>query len=296
MKKIIVVIFSIIICSTGEIAIGEDFVPEEITNEQVIKTLESRDRRDKKIKELSKKIQTEIQALTNHDWAGEYFLGNGLSGIQLLLAPESGYVLERNSDIGPLGCNFGIVSEKNGRICLSNNKIQTRQMFPGNAEEFIPIKWGTRKYLIPADELVGFCNDINEGAEPRKWNTGQYFLRRGDAKKKVTGFPVVPKGFRTYLLERPIEAQIVAVDSPAPRARDCEDWKYPVTLNVGKNHGLLPGMKLYLLNPDRFVGPVIIKNVENMESEGIISQSGRKNTAPVIGSKLSTHSSRWDRK
>jgi hypothetical protein len=66
-----------------------------------------------------------------------------------------------------------------------------------------PISWGSRRYLIPADDLVDFCNSINGGREPRTGSHGFHLLRRGDEKKKVTLFPKVPDEYKQYLLAKP---------------------------------------------------------------------------------------------
>ena len=45
--------------------------------------------------DLRQRIETEVAALPNHDWAGEYHCGDGLGeNISLYLAPRAGYLYE----------------------------------------------------------------------------------------------------------------------------------------------------------------------------------------------------------
>ena len=46
------------------------------------------------------------------------------------------------------------LAPRNERIVPFPNK---REGFQGIAEEFVPIAWGDREYLVPADDIVGFC-------------------------------------------------------------------------------------------------------------------------------------------
>jgi hypothetical protein len=293
-KKIIAALLSIIVCLAALIAIGGI---GKLNNKQTNKIEVSRDHRNKREKEICRKIQTEIKFLFDHDWAGDYFLGDGLGNISLLLAPESGYALVKSGDLGLWVYYYGAVSETNGRIRLAvNNKRifgNGMKMYEGIAEEFIVIPWGSRKYLVPADNMIGLCNAVNEGVEPRKSVFGRFLLRRGDEKMQVHGFPNIPQEFRGYLLEKPIEGEIVAVGAPETRSKECEPLKFIVTLNVGKEQGLLPGMELYLsYNPDNIFRPVRIIKVEDEKSEGVITQAREKSNFSLVGRWVSTSSNK----
>jgi len=254
------------------------------------------DNAEKTAKQRCEQIRTEIETLANHDWAGEYYHGDGLGvNVTLLLAPESGFVFEWHGCLGLYDRNYGAVSETDGRIRLAFTFENKREGFQGIAGELIPIPWGPRRYLVPADDVVGFCNAVNEGSEPRKDAHGRYLLRKGDAKRKVLGFPSVPQGFKAYLLKRPIEAEILAVGKPATRPSAFE-WKFkdtPVTLNVGKDHGLLPGMELHVVKPDNIFESVRITKVEDEKSEGVMTQIGAGKKGPRVGWRLSTRF-RWN--
>jgi hypothetical protein len=217
--------------------------------------------------------------------------------ISLIIAPKSGYLFEWHGCLGLYDRNFGAVTNMNGRLRLSFSFENHRKGFQGIAEEFIPVKWGKRSYLIPSDDIIGFCNAVNSGYEPRETQLGMYLLRQGDEKLKCVGKPAVPAEYRTYLLKSPVKAEIVKVGQYTTRPSVC-DWRFkdtPVTLNVGKNSGLLPGMKLNVIYPVSVVESVQIKNVRDSESEGIMTQIGEESAGPKIGWKLSTLP-RWKEK
>jgi len=162
-------------------------------------------------KRMREKILAEVKRLGEHEWAGEYYAGDGLGvNTSVAMAPNSGFVFEWHGCLGLYDRNYGAVTWTNGRIRLSFTFENQRNGFQGIAQEFIPISWGSRHYLVPGDEVIGFCNNINQGLEPRAGGRGFYLLRKGDENKEVTGFPKLPDEYRSYLLGKPIEAIISA--------------------------------------------------------------------------------------
>lgn len=236
-------------------------------------------------------ILAEIKKLADHKWAGEYYAGDGLGvNTSVLIAPHSGYVFEWHGCLGLYDRNYGTASWTNDRIYLSFTFENERKGFQGIAPEFTPVSWGFRRYLIPTDDLVGFCNDINEGREPRNRSHGSYLLRRGDEKKPVTGSPKVPAEYKQYLLAKPIEATIIAV-GPYTTRPSVVDWKFkdtPVTIDAGKQQGLRVGMELVVTRPSDTVESVRITRVEEVRAEAVMIQAGEEEPGPKIGWRLST--------
>lgn len=250
---------------------------------------------EKTAAEYRKSIQAELKALKNHEWAGEYHEGDGLGvNVSLILAPKSGFLFEWHGCLGLYDRNYGTVSVDKGMIHLAFTFPNKRKGFQGIAPEFILIAWGERKYLIPSDDIIGFCNGVNYGSEPRKRMHGSHLLRIGDEQKEVEGFPDVPAEFKPYLLNHPIEAEIVAIGQYKTRL-SVSDWKFkdtPVVLNRGKSHGLLEGMRLHVVKPDNVFESVEIVKIEDEQSEGIMTQTGEEVTGPQVGWKMSTRC-RW---
>jgi len=253
------------------------------------------ERAEKTAAALHRSIPEEIKALGNHPWAGQYYFGDGLGvNVSLILAPQSGYLFEWHGCLGLYDRNYGAATWKKDRLRLSFTFPNERKGFQGIAEEFVPVAWGDRKYLIPVNDIVGFCNRVNDGFEPREGMHGFYLLRDGDEKKDVKGLPSVPEEFRPYLLARPIEAKIISVGQYTTHPSVC-DWKFkltPVTLNCGKNKGLLKGMELHVVEPEDVVESVEVTKVGAETAEATMTQIGEEQAGPQIGWKLSTRF-RW---
>lgn len=241
-------------------------------------------------KTLRLQIREEIKTLGNHAWAGEYYFGDGLGvNVSLILAPKAGYLFEWHGCMGLYDRNYGAITWAKGRLRLSFTFPNKREGFQGIAGEFVPIAWGDRMYLVPADGIVRFCNSVNDGSESRAGPHGFFLLRCGDEEKKVKGFPAVPEEFKPYLLTHPIKAQIVSVGKYTTRPSVC-DWKFrdtPVTLNRGKKQGLLIGMTLHVAEPDDIVEVVTITKVEDERSDAVMTQT-EDEKGPRAGWRLST--------
>jgi len=249
------------------------------------------DTAEKTAKELRDRIQAAANALTNHPWAGDYYYGDGMGvNVSLHLAPMAGYVFEWHGCLGLYDRNYGNVTETNGRIRLSFTFKNERKGFQGIAEELVPVPWGERRYLIPSDEIIDFCNKVNDGTEPRESNRGYFLLRRGDEKKMVSGFPSVPNDYRAYLLTKPILAEITGISSVTTRPSICE-WNFKdttVILNAGRNKGLLKGMEMLVTKPAHLVESVVITKVTEATAEAIMTQSDDEKYGPEKGWLLST--------
>jgi hypothetical protein len=249
------------------------------------------DSADKNAKSKRQAILAEIKQLGDHEWAGEYYAGDGLGmNTPFVIAPKSGYVFEWHGCVGLYDRNYGTATLTNGRIHLSFTFENQQQGFQGIAREFIPVSWGSRRYLIPADDIVGFCNNFNEGREPRDIIHGSYLLRRGDEQKKVTGFPKVPKEYEPYLLAKPIEATITEV-RPYTTRPSIIDFKFKdttVIIDAGTKQGLRVGMELTVTQPRDAVNSLRITKVENTRSEAVMTQAGEDEPGPKKGWRLST--------
>ena len=200
------------------------------------------------------KIRNEIKSLNGHPWAGEYYHGDGLGvNVSFYIAPDAGFVFEWRGCLGLYDRNYGTVSFENDLVSINPILPNRRGAgFEGIAMEFLPVFWGKRVYMVPSDEVVKFCNDINSEREPRKEAHGFFLLRRGDEKVEVTGFPVLPEKYRPYILKKPVRVTVISVgESETKAGRYGGSWIYTtVTVMAGSKQGLLPGMRMYLVNPE----------------------------------------------
>lgn len=241
---------------------------------------------------IQKQALKELKTLRPHKWAGIYYLGDGLGvNISLSIAPKTGYLFEWRGCLALYDRNYGNVTEKDDRVRIDftlNNNSKDSKTLPS---EFFIVNWGPRHYLIPADEMIDFCNFVNNGMEPRSDIHGMFLLRKGDEKLSVTGLPTLPKEYRDYLLTAPVEADIIEVNDTKSDfdADDFGSKDTVVTLNKGTNDKLRVGMELRVIKPeDLFSTSVKITEVAADHSKALLTQYDKDSESPQIGWKLST--------
>jgi hypothetical protein len=174
------------------------------------------------------------------DLAGAYYFGDG-EGVNchLKLSHDGRYQFRWHGCLGLYDQNHGTYRLDHRTLVLSPERPNLRKPFQGTPTRFQPIRWGPRLYLIPDEELLRFCNSINEGIEPRNWAWGMFYLRDGDEKKPVGSVPDLPHQWQDHLLPTPIEGKVTGA------ARDGT-----VTINMGKKNGLMTGMVLVAHSPN----------------------------------------------
>jgi hypothetical protein len=221
-----------------------------------------------------KRIQRELRHLDmQDDWAGEYYFGDGLGvNVSLALAPRTGFVFRWTGCLGLYDLNYGDIAFSNGTVKLLFKYPNERRGFEGIAPELLPVRWGKRHYLIPADDVVKFTNAINAGIEPNTWRGGLstgFLLRRGDERKKVFGEPNLPSRYLSYLLKKPIQAKISSVvETRIGRSSRVTSF----LVNAGSANGLQLGMELYVHQPSTVWGSAIVTSVDEHSARAVIEQ------------------------
>lgn len=168
------------------------------------------------------------------DLAGDYYFGDGLGvNCSLTVTAKGNFTFQWNGCLGAYDKNEGTVNVEEGVLHIVPRKPNLREGFRGTPTEFYPVRWGARLYLIPTNEIVEFCSDVNQGSEPRRENQGRYYLRQNDAAKPVSGKPAVPEAWTKFFLEKPIRGKITELIGKQ------EAW-----LDKGSAEGLLAGMIL----------------------------------------------------
>lgn len=168
------------------------------------------------------------------DVAGDYYFGDGLGvNCSLTLSIQGEFTFIWRGCLGIYDENEGIASIKDGVLHIEPNKPNIRECFQGTPTDFFPVRWGSRMYLIPINEIVDFCSEVNQGKEPRSDIHGHYYLRETDWKKPVTCKPLVPVKWTKYLLSKPIKGKITQLIGKQ------EGW-----FDVGSDAGILEGMIL----------------------------------------------------
>ena len=151
----------------------------------------------------------------------------------------------------------GSVEYQDGRLLLSNDsqeKIKRRDGEEFNAfiANLTRIKWGDRRYLVPDNQLLAFCNAVNQGEEPRDSDWSEFcYIGAGHEKIKVSGLPDVPKPWNEYLLEAPVQGKVIAF-LPDMQAR----------VDIGRKQGLRAGMELVPTEGEFFSNQEILTTEE----------------------------------
>jgi hypothetical protein len=137
---------------------------------------------------------------------GSYYYGNGLgTNCYLDVKPEGQFSFLWRGCLGVYGKNEGIARVENDHLILTPEQTNDSRGFGGTPTDFVPVRWGERLYLVPQEAGKAFCIEVHEGIEPRSNVHGRFYLRKGDSKKKVTGFPIVPKEWEPMLQKKPLE-------------------------------------------------------------------------------------------
>ena len=208
-----------------------------------------------------------------------------------MLAPSAGYLFEWRGCLGLYDRNYGTVVVANEKPCETITFKSTRVGYKGSAPEKVLIRWGERRYLVAADDVVGFCNQVNQGREPRANVHGATFMRSGDERKKVEGLPELPEQYRDYLLKAPVTASVVEIGQTASRPSVIDDKFYDtqVTLDAGSDQGLKVGMELLVIKPEVvLLDSARITEVKKQRSIAVMNRFGNLGESPKVGWRLST--------
>jgi len=179
-------------------------------------------------------VATPAEPLALKDIAGDYYFGDGLGvNCSLTVTAKGNFRFLWSGCLGTYDQNQGTASLKEGVLHIAPQKPNLRDGFRGTPTDFYPVRWGARMYLIPTNDMVEFCSDFNQGTEPRRGNYGDYYLRRKDGDKPVSGKPSVSEQWTRFLLDRPVRGKITQLIGKQ------EAW-----IDKGSADGLLAGMIL----------------------------------------------------
>ena len=105
------------------------------------------------------------------------------------------------------------------------------------AQQFIPVSWGKRLYLIEDYRAGTFVRDVIRGYEPRLSGDGIHLLRVGDWKLRVSGRPEVPEDWKKRFPPEHFRTLVAR-----QLAYHCAE------IDAGSRNGLAAGMLLTLFS------------------------------------------------
>ena len=96
-----------------------------------------------------------------------------------------------------------------------------------------PVRWSGCTFLLHKDQILEFCNAINQGPQPGKLMNADYYAQGEYWPEKLGGLATLPGEWNTYLLKRPVVATIMQV------REDDSAW-----IDRGSEDGIRKGMHL----------------------------------------------------
>ncbi|APW61578.1 hypothetical protein [Paludisphaera borealis] len=137
--------------------------------------------------------------------AGEYDQGASRGrNWRLSILPDGRYSFVWSGCLGVYHRESGSVIPVTGYLVLS----PVKQIEPRIKRIFLPIRWGSRSYLIPPESLQEFCDAIINGDEPRHETEASRFYALG-LNVRVDGVPELPEPWAAYLRESAVFGAIV---------------------------------------------------------------------------------------
>jgi hypothetical protein len=237
------------------------------------------------------------------DLAGEYIFGNGFVYQRLEVSLPDRYHFKWNGDVFTNEPHEDDRYESRGRCSVVDGVLRLVPEGPFSSDlralmgnDFVPVRWGGRRYLIPEKERVAFCSIVNQGDAPKYMRNGPFSFRVGDRRNPPEGRPEVPPEWASFLLPKSITGTITEVLE-----------NHVAIIDVGAKDGLKAGMEFVReKNPSfSFTSPIKILFTEadrsfvrmSMPDAGLLpSRSAFQRFFPstkplVLGEKLSSRSS-----
>jgi hypothetical protein len=224
-------------------------------------------------------VRAEIDRLGDHQWAGAYYMGDGLGvNVSLNLAPESGFTFVWTGCLGIYDYNYGPIEEReDGLLVLRPQLENDRRGFQGTATEFYPVRWGARRYLLPKDELIEFANAVNSGEAASPSYHGRFLVgvtrdtNPDGGLPPVMGIPTGPKGLRDKVFEEPLVARITPTGERKIGPALVYGAKTPVRIEAGAKSGIFVGMELFPLVGSG-LDKVVVTDVQPESATGVLYQ------------------------
>lgn len=227
-----------------------DILPDEVKNPFI-------KRHDLISKELEKPVGSE--------WAGRYsrYIGETWSEF-FVWSPENGFAAFRDTcSNGPRAwVNYGTATFRDGLFIISPERDETAEYvlnLPGR--EFVPVKWGKQHWLIPRDKLALFAYTINSRSPD---DYGSFYSKIDDPENDPKALPELPLQYKRLLGLPPIKAKVIKI---GPKQ---DKWYPDLTINAGKNKGVIEGMRFWLTGVKDIDVKVLVNEVRDLTSTATI--------------------------
>lgn len=229
---------------------------------------------------VSKKWETIKSDSKNRkdEWSGTYWSADGPTvTTRFAWAPASGFIAYWYNCSKPWTArvNYGSAIFEADSLRITPELADNASGSFSIALEFIPVRWGEQRFLIPSDQMMRFAYAVNSQSITE---IESFFMKVDDYQKKRSGLPALPAEYASYLRMKPITPTVSGF-GPKP-----ERWYPKIILNTGKAHGVIPGMKFFFSRRGTYM-VVEVTSVEERTSEAWVVLTSR---TPRVGWRLSS--------
>lgn len=175
------------------------------------------------------------------DLPGKYYFGDGLGvNCSLVLEADHRFSFKWHGCMGEYDSNVGSWSLEGDVLVVKPEKPNKHEGFEGMNVRYVPVRWGTRLYLVDENEMPCFCavaatpgNTL--GSDVR----GEHYVKwSGETLPPAEGRPAIPERYREFYERGPVQAVVARVE---------RDGK--VILNKGTADRVKPSMLLAAKGP-----------------------------------------------
>jgi len=149
------------------------------------------------------------------DIAGDYAFGDGFVYQRLEVRLPDRYHFKWNRDVITNEPHHDDRYESRGRCLVVDGVLRLVPEGPFSSDlrelmknDFVPVRWGGRRYWIPEKERVDFCSIVNQGDVPKYMRIGPFSLRDVDRRNPPEGRPEVPREWASFLLPTSVTGTI----------------------------------------------------------------------------------------
>jgi hypothetical protein len=171
--------------------------------------------------------------------AGDYYYGDGFVNQHLEVRPDGRYHFQWRNDIRTNEPHDADQTESRGRCSVVDGALRLVPEGPFSSDlrslmrnDFIPIPWGGRRYLIPSKERLVFCSVVNQGGKLEYMSDRPLSAQDVRRRRHPEGLPEVPPEWVPFLLQRSVTGAITEVMADEV-----------AIMNVGARDGLMAGME-----------------------------------------------------
>ncbi|MCK6447277.1 MAG: hypothetical protein L6Q99_12880 [Planctomycetes bacterium] len=231
-------------------------------------------------------LRDEIEALAgSHPWVGHYESSGTDTHDEFLVAPRNGWVWSTRSVGGRRYRGAGTVREVGDWLAFDAAGCEPD---PHAQRMRLPIRWGSRRYLLTASSIPYFLNLLNSG---RERGSPSRALMTWGRENVPEGEPELPPGLAESRFVSPLCANVLHVE---PAKADAQALNARVTLDVGRNRGVFVGMEFYLhAETPTYFGYVSVRAVDETTCSATCRGATALDPLEVGARMCSTRPERW---